>query len=203
MSSDAETVIFSTAGLLHVIIDNCDDVNDVDYITESPAISIIGDFIIRCVLAPSIRRRLTVAETCFLLNRWAPEQTAWPRSFMEIRQFLADFRRYVQSFVVDPKIYRLWAEGFLFFGSPNVVKMALIELKLNTHTDFSRLVISAGLFFFCGHGGPRRMRHLTYCLFDSKEMHCLEPHTVFLYRRALVLCADSRRREYFFMLTGE
>lgn len=200
MSSDLDAAVFNTAGLLHHVLETRKCSRAVDYATENPAVRIVGAFLINTALLSSRRAQLTLAETCFILHVWSKSRLRWPTSFAEAREFLAQVHAFVTSRRMKGAVQNMWRQGHLFFGTYQVVRLALGELGIAPESVNGHMVIAASYAAFSDPAGVSTMDALDYYIFENTNVYSIDVAHIFLYARVRVLCAELQHSEYFFLL---
>ena len=193
MEQDFDVKVFNAAGRLHHAVTTYDPPLVFDHTGEGPAVQAVADFLVRAVLSPSVRTKLSSAETCFILCLWHHGRVKWPDTFSRARAFLYSLANFIARIPIQRKIHRLWSKGYLFFGPHVVLQHALSQLELDGR---GFVLISAAYMFFKSTKTPRTPYHLCYYVDDER----VEPSRFHLCTRQRALCAAPDFSEYFCVL---
>lgn len=182
---DLELSIFNSAGLLHLYVRKHGAPRTLDH----PAFCVLSDFLLHTVLVRSVRTSISSAETNFLLEVWMGKMRSWPMTFPGACLFLRRWLTFMSQFVIKDNVKWLWMNGFLFFGTPAVIRLAFTQLNLNIALNDKHIVIAASNCFFDNTKEERSTRHLSYCLYNEDTVSSLSAKFLPLYSLMPVVCA--------------
>lgn len=183
--------VFTAAGQLYHALSVAGTPLVVDHTGDGAAVRSVADFLMRTVFAPSLRTKMSSAETCFILCLWQRGKVNWPETFSGTKAFLYSLFSFVTRIPLQKKVQRLWRKGYLFFGPRVVIEHAMSQLGLDTR---GFVLISASYTFFKVIKTPRNLTHLCYYLNGDR----VEPIEMVARHRAL--CAVRQISQYFCVL---
>lgn len=183
---DAQATMFNVAGIFYWALRKC----KVPERPEHPVYSLLSDFLVRCVLSPSVRTRISNAETSFLLAMWLGGNIQWPTTFAGAYNFLRNWRNFMHQFSSKDNVTWLWQRGFIFFGTARTVLHAFTQLKMNNRQYDKHMIIAAARPFFGKKEEVRSTRHLSYYFYSHGDVSHLSTKFLPLYSMMPVACAD-------------
>lgn len=180
----------TAARLLHEAITSYPHTPIVDDTNQCDGVRVVSNFLICTVLRPSERFTLSAAETCFLLRVVHGKVVAWPTTLEAARVFLERLWVYIATMKTAAVIDRLWAAGFIFFGTSSTIALTMRQLGLQNRVAQCDMVLSAGYHYFSGSKATRTITSLSYNIIDNDGWFPIAPTSIPHYLTAVVFCPD-------------